>query len=145
MENLCSPSSIIKEKKLAAYLCKERLTIELVSNRQVCKKVNTCDLFHKRRPNCCLSPSWCIMCKMKGESADHLFVHCPVAQSLWYPLFREAGVSHVIPEGCHSLLSERLAAFGRGEKARLLWASVLSYFKDLSLSIISLDWKAALG
>lgn len=63
MENLCSPSSRIKEKNLAAYLCKEHLTIELVSYRQVCKKVNTCDLFQKRRPNCCLSPSWCIMCK----------------------------------------------------------------------------------
>lgn len=27
-------------------------------------------------PNVCLSPSWCVMCKRSGESADHLFLHC---------------------------------------------------------------------
>ncbi|VVA30286.1 PREDICTED: GLYMA_03G133900 [Prunus dulcis] len=91
------------------------------------------------------SDSHSVVKEERGEIGITKGERCTIAQSLWYPLFREAGVSHVIPEGCHSLLSERLAAFGRGEKARLLWASVLSDFKDLSLSIILLDWKAALG
>lgn len=30
-------------------------------------------------------------------------------------------MSWVIPQGCHSLLSESLAAFGGGKKARVLW------------------------
>ena len=27
--------------------------------------------------------SWCCMCKVDGESIDHLFLHCPVAKELW--------------------------------------------------------------
>lgn len=38
-------------------------------------KVNTCDILQRRRPGCCYSPHWCVMCKIKGRvHVDHVFV-----------------------------------------------------------------------
>ena len=109
-----SPSKTVWEAKVPT---KVKILGWLVAH----KRVNTCDLIQRRRPNCYLSPSWCILCKRNEENADHLFVHCPVALKLWYYLFKEAGVSWVIPEGCFSLLSEGFVGFGIGNKAKVLW------------------------
>ena len=51
------------------------------------KKVNTNDWLHVRRPYKSLSPHWCILCKGRGESIDHLFLHCPLTLGLWHKLF----------------------------------------------------------
>ena len=40
------------------------------------KRVNTCDILQKRRPKLAISPSWCSLCKQKGENIDHILLHC---------------------------------------------------------------------
>ena len=36
----------------------------------------------RRRPNCCLSPHWCIMCRLQGEKSNHVFVHCALCSGI---------------------------------------------------------------
>ena len=47
---------------------------------------------------------WCYMCKSKGESVDHLFLHCPVAMDLWSMVLGLFGVSWVMPHTILGLL-----------------------------------------
>ncbi|XP_024195633.1 uncharacterized protein LOC112198748 [Rosa chinensis] len=84
-------------------------------------KTNTCDVLQRRRPGSCFSPHWCILCKAQGESADHVFVHCEVANFLWKKLFWEARVDWTTPLERNDLLRENPIAFGKGKKARTLW------------------------
>ncbi|RXH71084.1 hypothetical protein DVH24_015706 [Malus domestica] len=44
-----------------------------------CLDVENLEIMKVLRPNCCLSPCWCIMGKMKEENVDPLFVCWPVA------------------------------------------------------------------
>jgi hypothetical protein len=39
--------------------------------------------------------SWCCMCKVDGESADHLFLHCALARELWTMVFSLFGMHWV--------------------------------------------------
>jgi hypothetical protein len=39
----------------------------------------------------------CCMCKMNGESVDHLLLHCEVARALWNAIFSRFNLSWVIP------------------------------------------------
>lgn len=84
-------------------------------------KLNTGDVIQRRSPNVCLSPSWCVMCKRNGESADHLFLHCHNTVQLWIRLFQAVKISWMMPASSMSMLSELIHAFGKGEKARVLW------------------------
>ena len=40
---------------------------------------------------------WCCMCKLGGESVNHLLLHCKFAQELWNMVFTLFGVHWVIP------------------------------------------------
>ena len=42
---------------------------------------------------------WCDMCKVSGESTDHLFLHCPIATDLWSCMFSLFGLHWVMPKG----------------------------------------------
>jgi hypothetical protein len=39
----------------------------------------------------------CCMCKMNGESVDHLLLHCKVARALWNAIFSRFSLSWVMP------------------------------------------------
>jgi hypothetical protein len=41
---------------------------------------------------------WCCMCKKKGESIDHLLLHCDIACELWSFMFSLFGVEWVMPK-----------------------------------------------
>ncbi|KAL6190796.1 hypothetical protein ACLB2K_037190 [Fragaria x ananassa] len=136
-------------------------------------RTNRCDNLQRRRPGCCFSPHWCILCKAQGESADHVFLHCDVANFLWKKLFREAKMVWTTPPDRKDLFKENPSVFGKGKKARIIWgcgavhwvvwmernrrlwervkfwASLWAYasqeFKDFSLSSIVLNWEAAVA
>ena len=92
-------------------------------------KLNTFDVIQRQNPNVSLSPSWCIKSKINGGSVDHLFLHCHTAVQLWHRLFQAAQISWVMPASSISMLSEFIHAFGKGEKARVLWkCSVMATF-----------------
>lgn len=46
------------------------------------EKLNACDVLQKRRPKA-LSQEWCVMCKQRGESINHFFLHYEVAWCRW--------------------------------------------------------------
>ncbi|KAK9927793.1 hypothetical protein M0R45_024959 [Rubus argutus] len=88
-------------------------------------KINTCDVVQRKRPGSCLSPNWCIMCKKEQETIDHVFLHCPVALSLWMKLFREVNISWIIPKQCFSLLCEKHKILRGGRKAKAVWGCLV--------------------
>lgn len=60
------------------------------------QRINTMDIIERRNPNICLSPNQCISCKSSDEDLNHLFIHCPKAQSLWNKLFLVTGLNLTI-------------------------------------------------
>ena len=58
------------------------------------------------------------MCKMLGESIDHVFMLCEVASSLWERMYLEAGLSMEIPAGSLALLCARHLGFGKGKRLK---------------------------
>jgi hypothetical protein len=42
--------------------------------------------------------NWCCMCKVDGESVDHLLLHCPYAKELWDMIFGLFGLQWVMPK-----------------------------------------------
>lgn len=85
--------------------------------------INMCHMVHRRRPTWFFLPHWCIMCRRKGDRADHIFVQSLVILSLRRICFARRA-SWMFP-GCCVLLSEQHKAFGGGKKAKvsvpLLW------------------------
>ena len=63
------------------------------------------------------------MHKNSKETADHLFLHCKVASSLWNTLFQAARVSWAFQTRV-SMLFEHVSAFAKGAKARVLLATL---------------------
>ena len=55
---------------------------------------------------------WCYMCKCNSESADHLFLHCPVALELWDMVFSLFGVCWVMTRSVVGLLACWQGRFG---------------------------------
>nr|XP_009599592.1 uncharacterized protein LOC104095219 [Nicotiana tomentosiformis] len=47
----------------------------------------------------------CSLCGKDGESASHLFIHCPVTTQLWHLYLHLAGISWTMPNNTTSLLS----------------------------------------
>lgn len=96
-------------------------------------KANACYMVQRRRPYLCLSPHWCLMCKKDDESVDHLFLHCPVAFTLWLRLCRGGNLSWVIPATCVALFWKKHKYFG-GRK----WDVILG--RCAMLAIIWVVW-----
>uniref|UniRef100_A0A803QQM3 Reverse transcriptase domain-containing protein n=1 Tax=Cannabis sativa TaxID=3483 RepID=A0A803QQM3_CANSA len=46
-------------------------------------KLNLHARLQKKRPFLCISPGWCVCCKISGEDNAHLFLRCRLASSLW--------------------------------------------------------------
>ena len=67
-------------------------------------RVNTCDVLQKKRPNCTLNPSWCVMCKREEETVDHLFIHFSFGSRIWWKILRTFGLYWVVPGSCYGLL-----------------------------------------
>jgi hypothetical protein len=47
----------------------------------------------------------CCLCKLNGESVDHLLFHCEVACSLWNAIFSRFGLSWVTPNSVKDLFA----------------------------------------
>jgi hypothetical protein len=45
------------------------------------------------------------MCKVDGESVDHLFLHCSMARDLWDMVFSLFGIQWVMPRRVVDLLA----------------------------------------
>jgi hypothetical protein len=60
------------------------------------------------------------MCKKKGESIDHLLLHCDAARELWSFMFSLFGVEWVMPQTVLDLLTTWGAFFGHG-LAKKVW------------------------
>jgi hypothetical protein len=57
-------------------------------------KILTLDNLRKKRV---IVIDRCCMCKMNGESVDHLLLHCEVARALWNAIFSRFSLSWVMP------------------------------------------------
>lgn len=53
------------------------------------------------------------MCRDNGESVDHLFLHCPMARSLWTFVFRSFDINWVLPKSVVDLMSGWWTLLGR--------------------------------
>lgn len=82
--------------------------------------LKTCDLVQRTSLSGCLSPHWSVKCKDDAETANHVFLHCPIAMTLCQRLFLEANVSLAAPASCRALLSKRYKFFGEKNKGLAL-------------------------
>ena len=57
--------------------------------------------------------SWCCLCKINGETADHVLLHCPYAKEVWDMIFGMFGVHWVMPWKTIDLLACWQGSFGR--------------------------------
>jgi len=57
-------------------------------------KILTLDNLRKKRV---IVIDRCCMCKMNGETVDHLLLHCEVARVLWYAILSRFSLSWVMP------------------------------------------------
>jgi hypothetical protein len=58
------------------------------------RKILTLDNLRKKRV---IVIDRCCMCKMNGESVDHLLLHCEVARALWNAIFSRFSLFWVMP------------------------------------------------
>uniref|UniRef100_A0A2N9IEM8 Reverse transcriptase zinc-binding domain-containing protein n=1 Tax=Fagus sylvatica TaxID=28930 RepID=A0A2N9IEM8_FAGSY len=108
--------------------------------------------------------SWCCMCKVDGESVDHLLLHCPYAKELWDMIFGLFGIQWVMPKRVIDLLSCWHGSVGRHS---VIWKAIPHYimwclwrernvrtFEDCELSVVELklhfycsllDWTSVTG
>jgi hypothetical protein len=70
----------------------------------------------------------CVMCSGMLETANHLFLHCDYAFSIWLEVFRWLGVTVVMPTDL-SMLFEYFIGLARSKKSRkgfmLVWHTTL--------------------
>ena len=55
---------------------------------------------------------WCYMCKRRGESVDHLLLHCLIASELWSLVFCLFGIHCVMPYKVIELFESWTSKFG---------------------------------
>ncbi|KAM7516657.1 hypothetical protein LguiA_006240 [Lonicera macranthoides] len=85
------------------------------------KRINTCDVLQKRRPNFATSPSWCILCKQKGENIDHILLDCNFTGYMWNKVGEEFGSIGAKPSSWHEFLGMEWQFAGNKKKTKLLW------------------------
>ena len=83
-------------------------------------KILTADTLRKRN---IILVSWCCMCKVDGETIDHLFLHCSLAYDLWSFVFSLFGVHWVMPRKVLDLLSCWQGSFRREQNLEI-WAVI---------------------
>ena len=84
------------------------------------EKILTVDNLRKRRV---IIVDWCCMCKVHGESVNHLLLHCSVAQELWLLIFSMFGTTWVMLRGVVDLLSCWSVRSGKSESA-VIWKTI---------------------
>ncbi|RVW84726.1 Transposon TX1 uncharacterized 149 kDa protein [Vitis vinifera] len=57
----------------------------------------------------------------KGETVDHLFLHCPLTMGLWYRLFQLTKIDWVLPRSIFDMLSTNFNGFGSFKRGIALW------------------------
>jgi hypothetical protein len=67
--------------------------------------------------------NWCCMCKVAGESVDHLLLHCTYARELWDMIFVLFGVHWVMPRSVMALFDCWQGSLGRHQNA-VIWRAV---------------------
>ena len=67
--------------------------------------------------------NWCCMCKVSGESVDHLLLHCPYAKELWDMVFVMFGIHWVMPRTVMAMFECWQGSFGRHQHI-LVWRVV---------------------
>ena len=67
--------------------------------------------------------NWCCLCKVDGESIDHLFLHCSVAKQLWDCILTLFGVHWVMPRNLPDLIACWPGALGRHRYA-VIWKAI---------------------
>ena len=84
------------------------------------EKILTIDNLRKRRV---FIVDWCCMCKVHGESVNHLLLHCDVAQELWSLIFSMFRIAWVMPKGVVDLLSCWSVKSGKSETVAI-WKTI---------------------
>ena len=56
---------------------------------------------------------WCYICKRRGESVNHLLLHCPFAFKLWSMVWVLFGVIWVMPQSVANIFASWQGPFGR--------------------------------
>ena len=88
-------------------------------------KLNVHSNLQRRKPYHSLSPGWCILCKKKNESTDHLFLHCDFSLTLWFKILKEFGLDWVIPRSCNEMLT-LCHGFHLSKKGKILWKTTVT-------------------
>jgi hypothetical protein len=57
--------------------------------------------------------SWCYLCKINGETTNHVLLHCPYAKEVWDMVFGMFGVHWVMPRKTIDLLAYWQGSFGQ--------------------------------
>ena len=73
-------------------------------------KILTTVYIRKRR---IIDLDWCYMCKKRGESKDHLLLHCVIAVELWSLVFCLIGFHWVMPQKVIEMFEAWLGKFGQ--------------------------------
>ena len=79
-------------------------------------KILTNDNLRKRRV---LLVNWCCLCKVDGESIDHLFIHCSLAKQPWDTILSLFDVHWVMPQKLQDLIACWPGALGRHSHAKI--------------------------
>ena len=67
--------------------------------------------------------NWCCLCKVDGESIDHLFLHCSLAKQLWDTILTLFGVHWVMPRKLQDLIACWSGALGR-HSYNVIWKAI---------------------
>ena len=67
--------------------------------------------------------SWRCLCKVDGETVDHLLLHCPFSCEVWDMIFALFGVQWVMPGKILDLLACWQGCFGR-HKHNVIWKCI---------------------
>ena len=65
---------------------------------------------------------WCCMCKINGESIDHLFIHCSIDFDLWSMVFTLFGIHWVMSKTVVDLLACWQGKLGRHRNSAIWMA-----------------------
>ncbi|KAG6730525.1 hypothetical protein I3842_01G084500 [Carya illinoinensis] len=68
----------------------------------------------------------CCMCRNRGESVDHLLVHCEVARGLWNEIFSSLELGWVMPETVVAILASWTDLKGI-QQIKLIWKIIPIY------------------